>query len=84
MIVKGWYLCIKLIKLIEMIPEVAVGSLLEWAESYKAAHNDTGNPAFPYLVIHILLRKDTRVENSSTTSRLEYPSLNKVVTGRPN
>ena len=44
----GQNLRIKLTKLIEKLPEAAVSSLLEQAESYKATQAEAGRPACPY------------------------------------
>ena len=44
----GQNLRIKLTKLIEKLPEAAVSSLLEQAESYKAAQAEAGRPTCPY------------------------------------
>jgi transposase-like protein len=48
MIVMGQNLRIKLTKLIEKLPEAAVSSLLEQAESYKAAQDENSRPSCPY------------------------------------
>ena len=47
MIVMGQNLRIKLTKLIEKLPEAAVSSLLEQAESYKTTQAEAGRPACP-------------------------------------
>ena len=44
----GQNLRIKLTKLIEKLPEAAVSSLLEQAESYKAAQDENSRPSCPY------------------------------------